>query len=121
MSIGDVQGHNIEAAAFMGQVRVGLRALASVTGDPGELLARTNDLLVSLGPISSPPAPSCGSTPPPALLECARAGHIPHIWATADGRSGIDDGEGGPPLGVLRGSTTPSRATGSPPAVSSSC
>lgn len=49
VSIGDVQGHNVEAAAFMGQVRVGLRALASVTGEPGELLARTNDLLLSLG------------------------------------------------------------------------
>src|SRR5690606_17249296 len=49
LSIGDVQGHNIEAAAFMGQVRVGLRALASVTGEPGELLARTNDLTLSLG------------------------------------------------------------------------
>lgn len=48
LSIGDVQGHNIQAAAYMGQVRVVLRALASVTGDPGELLGRTNDLLVSL-------------------------------------------------------------------------
>ena len=32
----------------MGQVRVGLRALASVDSDPGELLARTNELLLSL-------------------------------------------------------------------------
>ncbi|MGW0032644.1 PP2C family protein-serine/threonine phosphatase [Streptomyces sp. NPDC003314] len=103
MSIGDVQGHNIEAAAFMGQVRVGLRALASVTGDPGELLARTNDLLVSLGADLFATCTFLRLDPAAGTLECARAGHIPHIWATADGRSGIDDGEGGPPLGVLRG------------------
>ncbi len=103
MSIGDVQGHNIEAAAFMGQVRVGLRALASVTGEPGELLGRTNDLLISLGADLFTTCTFLRLDPAAGVLECARAGHIPHIWATADGRSGIDDGEGGPPLGVLPG------------------
>src|SRR5690606_10348231 len=54
-SIGDVQGHNIEAAAVMGQVRVGLRALASVPREPGVLVARTNELLPALAsaPIAS--------------------------------------------------------------------
>ncbi|GGR63037.1 PP2C family protein-serine/threonine phosphatase [Streptomyces roseolus] len=103
MSIGDVQGHNIEAAAFMGQVRVALRALASVTGDPGELLGRTNDLLISLGADLFATCTFLRLDPAAGTLECARAGHIPHIWATADGRSGIDDSEGGPPLGVLPG------------------
>ncbi|MFI8252077.1 PP2C family protein-serine/threonine phosphatase [Streptomyces filamentosus] len=103
MSIGDVQGHNIEAAAFMGQVRVALRALASVTGDPGELLGRTNDLLVSLGADLFATCTFLRLDPAAGTLEYARAGHIPHIWATADGHSGIDDGEGGPPLGVLNG------------------
>ncbi|MER5918065.1 PP2C family protein-serine/threonine phosphatase [Streptomyces sp. NPDC001982] len=107
LSIGDVQGHNIEAAAFMGQVRAGLRALASVTGEPGELLARTNDLLVSLGSDLFATCtflrldPSCG------VLESARAGHVPYGWATADGRSGIAEDEGGPPLGIQQGARYP--------------
>ncbi|MFJ2608495.1 PP2C family protein-serine/threonine phosphatase [Streptomyces sp. NPDC091279] len=107
LSIGDVQGHNIEAAAFMGQVRVGLRALASVTSEPGELLARTNDLLCSLGTDLFATCIFIRLDPATGLLESARAGHIPHIWATADGQSGIDDGEGGPPLGVDGGMEYP--------------
>ncbi|KPC90034.1 serine/threonine protein phosphatase, partial [Streptomyces sp. NRRL F-6602] len=51
-SIGDVQGHDVEAAAFMGQVRMALRAVASTVSDPGEILGRVNDLLVSVdGPL----------------------------------------------------------------------
>ncbi|MFC7915981.1 PP2C family protein-serine/threonine phosphatase [Streptomyces sp. NPDC057386] len=104
MSIGDVQGHNIEAAAFMGQVRAGLRALASVTGDPGDLLARTNELLLSLGSDLFATCTFLRLDPATGVLESARAGHIPCVWATADGRSGIADNDGGgPPLGILPG------------------
>lgn len=103
LSIGDVQGHNIEAAAFMGQVRVGLRALASVTSEPGELLSRTNDLLLSLGTDLFATCTFMRLDTSTGVLESARAGHIPHIWATADGRSGVADGEGGPPLGIVAG------------------
>jgi serine phosphatase RsbU (regulator of sigma subunit) len=103
LSIGDVQGHNIEAAAFMGQVRVGLRALASVTSAPGELLARTNDLLLSLGTDLFATCTFMRLDPATGLLESARAGHIPCVWATADGKSGIADDAGGPPLGVMTG------------------
>ncbi|QNS02794.1 PP2C family protein-serine/threonine phosphatase [Streptomyces xanthii] len=107
ISIGDVQGHNAQAAAFMGQVRVALRALASVTEDPGRLLGRTNDLLISLNADLFATCTFLRLDPATGVLECARAGHIPHIWATADGRSGIDDGEVGPPLGVMRGAEYP--------------
>ncbi|MFJ1735277.1 PP2C family protein-serine/threonine phosphatase [Streptomyces sp. NPDC088254] len=101
LSVGDVQGHNIEATAFMGQVRVGLRALASVTGEPGELLARTNELLLSLGSDLFATCTFMRLDPVNGLLESARAGHIPCVWATADGKSGVAEDEGGPPLGVL--------------------
>ena len=103
LSIGDVQGHNIEAAAFMGQVRAGLRALAFVTGEPGELLARTNDLLLSLGSELFATCTFVRVDPATGVLESARAGHIPFVWATADGKSGVVDDEGGPPLGIQRG------------------
>lgn len=107
LSIGDVQGHNIEAAAFMGQVRVGLRALASVTSEPGELLALTNDLLLSLGSELFATCTFLRLDPATSVLESARAGHIPCVWATADGKSGVGSDEGGPPLGVQAGATYP--------------
>ncbi|MEU2896576.1 PP2C family protein-serine/threonine phosphatase [Streptomyces sp. NPDC001273] len=107
LSIGDVQGHTIEAAAFMGQVRVGLRALASVDSDPGELLARTNELLLSLSSDLFATCTFMRLDPETRLLESARAGHLPCVWATADGRSGITRDEGGPPLGVLSGAVYP--------------
>ncbi|MFB7248981.1 serine/threonine protein phosphatase [Streptomyces populi] len=107
LSIGDVQGHNIEAAAFMGQVRVGLRALASVTGDPGELLERTNDLILSIGSDLFATCTFMRLDPVTGVLESARAGHIPCVWATADGKSGVTDDEGGPPLGIGAGTRYP--------------
>ncbi|MEV6166662.1 PP2C family protein-serine/threonine phosphatase [Streptomyces sp. NPDC051954] len=107
LSIGDVQGHNIEAAAFMGQVRVGLRALASVTSEPGELLSRTNDLLLSLGAGLFATCTFMRLDPSTGVLESARAGHIPCVWATADGKSGIAEDEGGPPLGIDGGQDYP--------------
>ncbi|GGX62396.1 PP2C family protein-serine/threonine phosphatase [Streptomyces fructofermentans] len=107
LSIGDVQGHNIEAAAFMGQVRVGLRALASVTSEPGELLARTNDLLVSLDTELFATCTFMRFDPVSGEVESARAGHIPCVWATGDGRSGITEDEGGPPLGIQEGTVYP--------------
>ncbi|MFD3537129.1 SpoIIE family protein phosphatase [Streptomyces sp. NPDC058664] len=44
--IGDVQGHNIKAAALMGQVRTAVHATAGSL--PGEVLARTNRVLMDL-------------------------------------------------------------------------
>ncbi|MFE2143811.1 PP2C family protein-serine/threonine phosphatase [Streptomyces sp. NPDC059456] len=47
-AVGDVQGHNVNAAALMGQVRTAVHATA---GDPpAEVLARTNRLLTDLEP-----------------------------------------------------------------------
>lgn len=47
-AIGDVQGHNVQAAALMGQVRTAVHATAG--SPPGEVLARTNRLLTDLDP-----------------------------------------------------------------------
>ncbi|MFH9011018.1 PP2C family protein-serine/threonine phosphatase [Streptomyces sp. NPDC017943] len=103
LTIGDVQGHNIEAAAFMGQVRAGLRALASVTGEPGELLARTNDLLLSLGSDLFATCTFMRLDPGAGVVESARAGHLPCVWARAGGACGVAEDAGGPPLGVQPG------------------
>ncbi|MBQ0826461.1 PP2C family protein-serine/threonine phosphatase [Streptomyces tagetis] len=113
-SVGDVQGHTIDAAAFMGQIRVGLRALASVTSEPGDLLARTNDLLLALGGDLFATCTFMRFDPATGILYSARAGHVPCVWATADGEAGVFDDEGGPPLGVMEGAeypVTPHRLT----------
>ncbi|MFE3788693.1 SpoIIE family protein phosphatase [Streptomyces goshikiensis] len=47
-AIGDVQGHNVSAAALMGQVRTAVHASAGAS--PAEVLARTNRLLTDLEP-----------------------------------------------------------------------
>ncbi|MDQ0604593.1 GAF domain-containing protein/PAS domain-containing protein [Streptomyces canus] len=48
--IGDVQGHNVAAAALMGQVRTGIYAHATLGTPPDQVLARTNRLLADLAP-----------------------------------------------------------------------
>ncbi|MER8187154.1 PP2C family protein-serine/threonine phosphatase [Kitasatospora sp. NPDC094015] len=110
-SIGDVQGHDVEAAAFMGQLRVGLRAVASFTDAPGEVLHRANDLLISLDAELFATCTFLRFEPGSRTLTVARAGHVPAVWATADGRSGIAwEGEGGLPLGILPGEDYPAAA-----------
>ncbi|MEU6999823.1 SpoIIE family protein phosphatase [Nonomuraea sp. NPDC046570] len=46
--IGDVQGHNMTAAALMGQVRTAVHAHAAAGASPGEVLSHTNRLLIDL-------------------------------------------------------------------------
>lgn len=97
--IGDVQGHDVEAAAFMGQVRTGLRAVAGATTDPGDVLGRANNLLLSM---SSDLLATCAFLrfdPDTGELAGSRAGHVPAIWATATGSEVLLD-PGGLPLGV---------------------
>ncbi|MYS19901.1 SpoIIE family protein phosphatase [Streptomyces sp. SID4948] len=48
--IGDVQGHNADAAALMGQVRTAVQAYATAGTPPDQVLTRTNRLLTDLDP-----------------------------------------------------------------------
>jgi GAF domain-containing protein/anti-sigma regulatory factor (Ser/Thr protein kinase) len=47
--LGDVAGHDVQAAALMGQVRAALRALALRDPDPATVLAGLDQLVASLG------------------------------------------------------------------------
>ncbi|MEU1889560.1 SpoIIE family protein phosphatase [Streptomyces pristinaespiralis] len=49
-AIGDVQGHNVDAAALMGQVRTAVHAHATVGAAPDDVLAAANRLLTDLDP-----------------------------------------------------------------------
>ncbi|MFI5529979.1 PP2C family protein-serine/threonine phosphatase [Kitasatospora sp. NPDC051853] len=115
-TLGDVQGHDVEAAAVMGQVRVSLRALATTATDPGEVLERANDLLISMAVRRFATCVFLRYDPATGELWHARAGHVPPVWADADGAAVRHSDEGGPPLGVLPGQRYPvnrHRLTGS--------
>ncbi|RSS82814.1 PP2C family protein-serine/threonine phosphatase [Streptomyces sp. WAC06614] len=106
-SIGDVQGHDVEAAAFMGQVRIALRAVATAVDDPGEVLSRVNDLLLSVNRGLFATCSFFRFDPDTWELQGARAGHVPAVWATVDGCHGIAEDRGALPLGMLPGSGYP--------------
>lgn len=101
--IGDVQGHDVEAASFMGQVRICLRAVAAVVVDPGEVLSRANEVLLSMDRELFATCSLLRFDPETRELECARAGHVPAVWATVDGRYGIAEDDGGLPLNLQPG------------------
>ncbi|WP_406491947.1 serine/threonine-protein phosphatase [Streptomyces sp. NBC_00846] len=106
-AIGDVQGHDVEAAAFMGQIRIAMRAIAATATDPGEVVGRTNDLLLSVDSGLFATCTFARFDPVTRELRSARAGHVAAVWATTDGRSGVTDDEGGLPLGVRAGERYP--------------
>ncbi|KUL35032.1 serine/threonine protein phosphatase [Streptomyces sp. NRRL F-4489] len=106
-SVGDVQGHDVEAAAFMGQIRIGLRAVAAHAPDPGEVLSRANDLLLSIDCELFATCTFVRYDPATRELASARAGHVPGVWATTDRRWGVAEDPGGLPLGVLPGQRYP--------------
>ncbi|MFF3751878.1 SpoIIE family protein phosphatase [Streptomyces sp. NPDC002018] len=97
--IGDVQGHNVNAAALMGQVRTAVHTHASAGASPGEILARTNRLLMDL---NSTLFTSCLY----AHLDLrhhraclSSAGHLPPVLRRPDGRTEVLD----IPTGLLLG------------------
>lgn len=106
-AIGDVQGHDVEAAAFMGQVRIAMRAMAATASDPGEVVGRTNDLLLSEDSGLFATCTFVRLDPVARELHSARAGHVAAVWATADGRCGVTADEGGLPLGIRAGENYP--------------
>ncbi|WP_328315991.1 PP2C family protein-serine/threonine phosphatase [Streptomyces sp. NBC_00388] len=106
-AIGDVQGHDVEAAAFMGQIRIGMRAIAATASDPGEIIGRTNNLLLSVGATLFATCTFVRFDPVTWEIDSARAGHVPSVWAWSDGRTGVIDDEGGLPLGIAEKQSYP--------------
>ncbi|MDT0395655.1 MULTISPECIES: SpoIIE family protein phosphatase [Streptomyces] len=85
-TIGDVQGHDVDAAALMGQVRTAVHAHATVGSAPDQVLAHANRLLTDLEPGLFT---SClyVHLDLAARRACvASAGHPPPLLRHADGR-----------------------------------
>ncbi|WP_257155640.1 SpoIIE family protein phosphatase [Streptomyces sp. Ru87] len=98
--IGDVQGHNVTAAALMGQVRTAVHANATAGASPDEVLARTNRLLVDLEPglFTSCLYAHIDLSRHRALL--ASAGHLPPLLHTPGGPTEVLDVPPGLLLGI---------------------
>lgn len=98
--VGDVQGHGVEAAAAMGQIRVAFRAYATNQSDPGVVLGETNRLLTETGEIVFATCGYLVVDRAGGVMQAAWAGQPPVVLADADGYE-LWEPETGPPLGVL--------------------
>ncbi|MDX2826296.1 SpoIIE family protein phosphatase [Streptomyces ipomoeae] len=98
--IGDVQGHDVTAAALMGQVRTAVHSHATAGATPDQVLARTDR---DLDDLSTDRFVSCLY----AHIDLARhqvtlasAGHPPPLVRHPDNRAHTVDIDPGPPLGI---------------------
>ncbi|MCS0602641.1 SpoIIE family protein phosphatase [Streptomyces sp. LP11] len=98
--IGDVQGHGVQAAATMGQVRSAVRAFALGDRPPDEVLSGTNHLLIDLDPGQFASCCYLRLDPATGRSRVARAGHPPPLLRDPRGRTRVLDIPGGVVLGV---------------------
>ncbi|MER5436023.1 SpoIIE family protein phosphatase [Streptomyces sp. NPDC002588] len=98
--IGDVQGHGVQAAATMGQLRSAVRAFALGDRPPEEVMAGTNHLLIDLDPGQFASCCYIRLDPATGVARSVRAGHLPPLLRGPDGRTSVLDLPGGVVLGV---------------------
>lgn len=98
--IGDVQGHGVQAAATMGQLRSAVRAFAFGDHAPHQVLSGTNRLLIDLDPGQFASCCYVRVDPVTGHARAARAGHPQPLLRHPDGRTDILDLPGGLVLGV---------------------
>ncbi|MET8025326.1 SpoIIE family protein phosphatase [Streptomyces avermitilis] len=110
LTVGDVVGHGVHAAATMGRLRATVRTLALLDLDPAELLTRLDDLVAQDsdsradgGLIDEALGVTClYAIYDPVSSRCvwASAGHPPPIVADASGSVALSALAPGPPLGL---------------------
>ena len=98
--VGDVVGHDLPAAALMGQVRNALRAYALEDPSPTTILGRVNRAACLLDAADLTTCICVVLDPETMTVRWASAGHPPPLALSAAGRGRLLDGEPGPPLGV---------------------
>lgn len=110
LTVGDVVGHGMHAAATMGRLRATVRTLALLDLDPAELLTRLDDLVAQ----ESEPDGDDGLSGGAMVVTClyaiydpvsgrcvwASAGHPPPMVADASGSVAASPLTPGPPLGL---------------------
>jgi len=98
--IGDVQGHGVQAAATMGQLRSAVRAFALGDHPPDEVMSGTNRLLIDLDPGQFASCCYVRLDPATGRARAARAGHPYPLLRHPDGRTEVLELPGGVVLGV---------------------
>jgi hypothetical protein len=97
--IGDVMGHGLAAAAFMGQLRVALRAFATEGHSPSRVLERADRLLPTISGERIATA-IYAIVEPGGRLRFANAGHPPPLVAQNRGSASYLSGGLSAPIGV---------------------
>ncbi|MEU2755661.1 PAS domain S-box protein [Streptomyces violascens] len=98
--IGDVQGHDVTAAAIMGQLRIALRAYAAEGHPPTTVMARGSVFLTELDTGRFATCLLAVLDPRTGLTTIVRAGHPGPALRLADGTTASLDIPGGLPLGL---------------------
>ena len=105
--IGDVEGHNVQAAGMMYRVRTTLLAYTEQTSDVSELMQRANTFVCEFNQEAENPLfATCLLAlidPATHTITVSRAGHIPPVLALGEEKCAVHHNEPGVPLGVLDG------------------
>jgi serine phosphatase RsbU (regulator of sigma subunit) len=99
VTVGDVAGHSIRAAAHMGNVRAALRVHAMAGLAPGEALRRTDAYLTASGPRELVTVVHATCRPDDRRLVVARAGHPPPLYVPPGAPARFLGHPADPPLG----------------------
>jgi PAS domain S-box-containing protein len=110
VTVGDVVGHGLAAAAAMGQVRTALAALAEHADGPAQLLVRLDGFLVRHRTTDFATLCYAAIDPATGLIEYASAGHPPMLIVSPAGEISWLDRAQSPPL---TGTGNPNRPQGS--------
>jgi serine phosphatase RsbU (regulator of sigma subunit) len=106
--VGDVQGHDVQAAAVMGQLRTVLRAYAAEGHPPAALMARASTFLRDLDTDRLATCIYVDLDPATGRAQIVRAGHPCPLIRNADDRTSTRPAvEGGLPLGLPEYTTAP--------------
>jgi serine phosphatase RsbU (regulator of sigma subunit) len=98
--MGDVEGHDVEAAACMGLVRSAVRAYAAEGHPPAIVLELANRFVAEVGLGRMVTLVYASLHPGERLITTVSAGHLPLQCVAPDGRHREVPTDVGPPLGV---------------------
>jgi serine phosphatase RsbU (regulator of sigma subunit)/anti-sigma regulatory factor (Ser/Thr protein kinase) len=98
--IGDVQGHDTDAAAVMGQLRIVLRAYAAEGHSPAAVMARASVFLHELDTDRFATCTYAEVDLTTGVVQLVRAGHVEPLVRDVDGSCRRLPAEGGLPLGL---------------------
>jgi serine/threonine-protein kinase RsbW len=101
LAVGDVEGHDMTAAAAMVQLRSVIRALRAQSSGPDELISLIHDAWDQLDTERMVTACFVRLYPASGTLRVGLAGHPPPLLIERPGHAAYLDAEPGPPLGTI--------------------